>query len=292
MADAPVIDIRNLTLRYGRSEILHDITWQVDPGHVVGLLGRNGAGKSTLLHAALGLLDAHRGTCTLLGEDAPNCSDAVKERLGFVPQSPQMPGWTAVHRLITHHRSFYPRWDERLVERLIDRFGIDPGKRVSSLSLGQQQALSLILALAPQPDLLVLDEPAASLDPVARRVFQEVVLEVVMDGRRSVVLSSHLTSDIERVCDRVLVLKAGRTAFDGDLGELKASVKRIQVIANVVLPLRLTMPGLLAWEVSGTVGTATVQGDDPMAAIRMAFPDAELSLQDLPLEDLLVEMHR
>ena len=224
--ETPSAELRGVHLAYPRGDtVLNGLDWQLLPGQVVGLLGRNGAGKTTLLEALLGLREPQAGRVTLFGQDVQALDDAARARIGYVPQhSDLFEGFTAA-QLLAYFRSFYPRWNEARVEGLLSRWDIPRDKVVRKLSGGQQQRLSIIRALAHEPDLLVLDEPVASLDPVGRRDFLRQLVEQVLDRGTTVVFSTHILSDLERVAFNLAFLSGGRISVQAPLDELLEQVR-------------------------------------------------------------------
>ena len=213
-------DLRGLVLSYGKQQVLKTLDWKLPAGQVVGLLGRNGAGKTTLLEAMLGLRDLQSGSVQLFGETGPMLSDAVRARIGYVPQrSDLFEGFTA-DQLLAYFRSFYPRWNDAKVQGLMSRWDIPRDQPIARLSGGQQQRLSIIRALAHEPDLLVLDEPVASLDPAGRRDFLRELVGEVLNRGTTVVLSTHILSDLERVAFHVAFMRDGKIGVQGPLDEL------------------------------------------------------------------------
>jgi ABC-2 type transport system ATP-binding protein len=221
-----VIEARGLGKRYGRKWALTDCSLEIPAGHVVGLVGPNGAGKSTLLNLSVGLLAPTAGAIEVLG-GKPASSPEELGRVGFVAQdTPTYSGLSvADHLRLGAHLN--PTWDEAAAESRIDRLGLDPGQKAGKLSGGQRAQLALTLAVAKRPELLILDEPVASLDPLARREFLQILMETVADQGVSVVLSSHLVADLERVCDYLIVLVASRVQIAGPVDELLAEHHRL-----------------------------------------------------------------
>ena len=221
-----VIAASGLGKQYRRTWALRDCTLAIPEGHVVGLVGPNGAGKTTLLRLATGMLTPTRGTITVLGQ-RPAAGPAQLARVGFVAQD------TAVYARLTvadHLRLgawLNPGWDDDLAQQRIGQLALDPKQRAGSLSGGQRAQLALTLAMAKRPELLILDEPVASLDPLARREFLQGLMEAVAEQRLSVVLSSHLVADLERVCDYLVVLVASRVRVAGEVSDLLASHHRL-----------------------------------------------------------------
>jgi ABC-2 type transport system ATP-binding protein len=221
-----VLEARALGKRYGRRWALSDCTLDVPAGQVVGLVGPNGAGKTTLLHLAVGLLQPTAGTVEVLGGPPP-ASPAQLARVGFVAQdTPTYRGLTvADHLRLGAHLN--PGWDGAMARDRIRHLGLDQRQKAGKLSGGQRAQLALTLALAKRPELLILDEPVASLDPLARRDFLQGLLEAVVDQGLSVVLSSHLVADLERACDYLIVLVGSQVQVAGEVEHLLATHRRL-----------------------------------------------------------------
>ena len=217
-----VIEAQGLGKRYRRLWALAECTLSVPAGQVVGLVGPNGAGKTTLLSLATGMLAPTAGTITVLG-GRPAAGPAQLARVGYLAQdAPVYAGLTvADHLKLGAHLN--PGWDVRLARDRIGRLGLDPGQKAGTLSGGQRAQLALTLAVAKRPELLILDEPVASLDPLARREFLRDLMESVAEQGLSVVLSSHLVGDLERVCDYLIVLVASRVMVAGPVDDLLAA---------------------------------------------------------------------
>jgi ABC-2 type transport system ATP-binding protein len=217
-----VIETNGLGKRYRRLWALADCTLSIPPGHVVGLVGPNGAGKTTLLSLATGLLAPTTGNIEVLG-GRPGAGSAQLARVGYLAQdAPVYAGLpVADHLALGAHLN--PGWDAELASGRIDRLDVDPRRKAGTLSGGQRAQLALTLAVAKRPELLILDEPVASLDPLARREFLQDLMEAVAEQELSVVLSSHLVADLERVCDYLIVLVASRVRVAGLVEDLLAT---------------------------------------------------------------------
>jgi len=221
-----VLETSALAKRYGRRWALSDCTLKIPPGLVVGLVGPNGAGKTTLLHLAVGLLAPTSGAITVLG-DRPAKGATQLGRVGFVAQDTPLYAGLSVADHLHFGAWLNLGWDERLAQRRIEQIGLDPRQGVRELSGGQRAQLALTLAVAKRPELLILDEPLSSLDPLARREFLQNLMESVAEHQLSVVLSSHLVSDLERVCDYLIVLVSSHVQVAGEIEGLLASHHRL-----------------------------------------------------------------
>jgi ABC-2 type transport system ATP-binding protein len=290
---APYIVANALAKSFGGTPVLADVSIAVQPGDIVGVLGKNGAGKTTLLELLLGFTPATAGSAQLFGYDSYRLPGAAKARIGFVPQQDELVNQLTAADQIGVIASFYPSWDDALVVRLSREWEVDLRQRVKSMSVGQRQKLSILLALGHKPDVLILDEPVASLDPIARRQFLEQIVEVAADGRRAVVFSSHIVSDVERLANRIWILKDRRMYWQGDSDSLKESIVRVHVRATRPLPPSFAIPHALRLQRNGTTATAVVQGwrhdlqDDLAASL-----GAEVEVEQLALEDIFLELHR
>jgi len=218
---------------YEGSSVLAGVDLVLEPGSVLGLVGRNGAGKSTLIRAMLGLLQPLAGEATIFGEPALGLSDATKARIAYVPQQPDALPWLNARQMFDFVSRFYPRWDKDFAKSTLERWQIQPDKLMAKLSPGERQRVDLIRALASQPELLVLDEPAAALDPVARReLLREVALRAGESGT-TVLFSTHIVSDLERVASEVAFLHQGRLLMRCSVDETKERYARLWLPARM-----------------------------------------------------------
>jgi ABC-2 type transport system ATP-binding protein len=276
---SPVLQAEGLTKRYGRRVALSDCSLAIPPGRVVGLVGPNGAGKTTLLNLAVGMLTPTAGTIEVLGGH-PASGAAQLGKIGYVAQeTPTYAGLSIADHLRFGART-NPGWDQRVADDRIAQLGLDPAQKAGKLSGGQRAQLALTLAVAKRPQLLVLDEPVASLDPLARREFLQGLMAYTAEQQTSVILSSHLVSDLERVCDYLIVLVASRVRVAGDAEELIASHFRITGARREAADLP---EGVEAIEHSFTERQSTF-------IVRAAAPidDPSLTVEKLTLEDLVL----
>jgi ABC-2 type transport system ATP-binding protein len=221
-----VIETRALGKQYVRKWALRDCELTIPEGKVVALVGPNGAGKTTLLQLAAGLLAPSAGSITVLG-GRPSDGPAQLEKLGFVAQDTPNYAGLSVAKHLRMGAYLNANWDQELAQSRIAHLGLDPRQKAGSLSGGQRAQLALTLAIAKQPELLLLDEPLASLDPLARREFLQGLMEIVAKHEVSVVLSSHLIADLERVCDYLVLLVASQVQLSGEVTELLAEHYRL-----------------------------------------------------------------
>jgi len=209
--------------RYGATWALHDCTLEIPAGSVTALVGPNGAGKTTFLQLVVGLARPTDGTVAVFGADPVGDPAAVLPRLGFVAQEHPLYSGFTVAETLKLGRKLNPGWDDELARARVELLGLPLDRKAGKLSGGQQAQVALTLALAKRPDLLVLDEPVASLDPLARREFLQSLMEAVAESGLTVILSSHILADLERVCDRIVILANGRTQLAGAIDDVVAA---------------------------------------------------------------------
>jgi ABC-2 type transport system ATP-binding protein len=223
MKDTIAIRMSGLGKRYGSRWALRDCTLEIPAGSVTALVGPNGAGKTTLLHMVIGLLEPTTGLVEVFGRSPLRDAKEVLPRLSFVAQDHPLHRNLTIAETLTYGRKLNPSWNQQLATERVEQLGLSLKQKVARLSGGQQAQIALTLALAKQPRLLLLDEPVASLDPLARREFLNAVMEVVVDDGITVVLSSHIVAELERVCDHLVTLAQGGTQLTGSISEIVES---------------------------------------------------------------------
>lgn len=286
----PWIRMDKLNQRFGLTRALNNVSGEVGGGEIVGLIGRNGAGKSTLLEVLAGLIVPDQGASQLMGHDSRRLPDSVREQLGFVFQDDELFGWMKVADHIDVVGAHYRNWDRQRALDLAERWSIPLYQRVSSLSRGQRQKLAILLAIVHQPTVLLLDEPASALDPVSRRAFLAELVELACDGQRTMVLSSHLLGDIERLADRIWLMREGELIIDESLDELKDSVLRLafQGMAAGTIP---ALSALISQKEDewGTVVVARHPGAETLTELEGRF-GPRLRVSTLKLEEIALEV--
>ena len=288
----PVVHVADLHKSFGKQPVLQGVNWSIEPGAIVGLLGRNGAGKSTLLECLLSLREADAGAIVLMGEPVTALSDTARANIGYVPQKSELFEWMTPVQMLDYFKTLYPRWNAQKVAALLARWGFDAhacGKPISKLSGGEKQRLSIIRALAHEPGLLVLDEPVASLDPLGRRDFLQELVHDVIERDTTVIFSTHILSDLERVALDVAFLHGGKIALEGALDELMESAVRISGDPAALAALR---PQHEIRRHRHADGSVTVLARLSCTEDEQLRACAGLRIDTLNLEDLFVEVTR
>ena len=292
MTDA-IVQASGLGKSFGRKTVLHDVSFSIGPGEVVGVLGKNGAGKTTLLELMLGFTAPSAGSVQVFGHESRTLPGPAKIRVGFVPQQDELLDQLSAADQLRVIASFYPKWDGELIDRLCAEWSIDTRARIKVMSVGERQKLSILLAFGHKPDLLILDEPVASLDPIARRQFLEQLVAISADEQRAIVFSSHIVSDIERLANRIWILKEGRLDWQEDLDSLKESIVRVHVRSTGGELPQLEIPGALALRRQGTTLTAVVRGWNAGAQAALEQSGSvRVEIEPLSLEEIFLELHR
>ena len=290
-ADPPAVRIDGLEKRFDARVVLHELDWSVPQGRIVGLLGRNGAGKTTLLRCMIGLSPVDAGTIRLFDEPMTEPGGERLQRIGFVPQTFDLFPWMKVRGYLDFTAAFYPKWNTSFAERLLDSWEIDRRQKIGRLSQGQRQKLAIVRALAPDPDLLLLDEPVASLDPQARRAFMDELMPLVQHSGKTVVFSTHITADLERAGADIALLKDGHIVLESPLPSLRARFRRVILEREGGWRAPPAFDDVLHSSVADGEARLIVDGigDDRLQALAQR-ESARLRIEPLSLEDLFVEL--
>ena len=255
-----VIQIDGVTRRFGSTTALDDVSLSVPRGTVFGLVGVNGAGKTTLLKHVLGLLKAQTGRVRVFGLDPVADPVGVLSRIGYLSEEKDLPDWMRVDELLHYSRAFYSNWDDQFADELRQTFDLDPGKRIKQLSRGQRARTGLLVALAYRPDVLVLDEPSSGLDPIVRRDILAAIIRTISEEGRTVLFSSHLLDEVERVCDHVTMIDKGRIVLCGELDQIKGSYHCLTVRFGTPRSHPPAIAGALTWKGAQHEWTAVCNG--------------------------------
>lgn len=242
----PIIEIRGLTKKFKKKLALDSVDLDIFPGRIVGLLGPNGCGKSTLLRHMVGLYLPTYGSCVTCGCDAAKLGPKEYLKIGYVHQESELLNWMTVGQLIGYVSEYYPNWNKDLVDRYLHDFEIMIKDSIGSLSPGQRQKLAILLATGHEPDLLILDEPASALDPISRARFLELLIKIIQQEEKTIIIASHILTDVEKVIDHVIIMKGGHIVQNQGLDELRECYLRVRLTSiNKQLPERLPFEKVL-----------------------------------------------
>lgn len=293
MPTVPAIEADHLTKLYPNGRGIQGVSFTVQQGEIFGFLGPNGAGKSTTIRTLMGFLTPNGGSARVLGHDVVTDSLAVRRLVGYLPSEPALYGELTgeQHLALSLRIHGKPELMGR-AEALARRLEVDLGQRVRNLSRGQRQKVAIILALAHDPEVLILDEPTTGLDPLAQEVFHALLREEVGRGR-TVFMSSHILAEVERMCERVAIIRSGRiVAQDSVVALKKQRVKRVAVEFRGSVPDFGALPGVMDLKVEGLRVRFTYRGPlDPLLGILAAHPVADMTVEDPSLEEIFMAFY-
>jgi ABC-2 type transport system ATP-binding protein len=224
-----IVDVSDLSRSFEHKKALDDVSFRAQAGQVYGLVGSNGAGKTTLLKHLLGLLRATSGSVQVFGLDPVRDPVGVLSRVGYLSEDRELPEWMRIDELLRYTQAYHPTWDESYARELLETFALDPRKKVKDLSKGMRAQAGLIAAVAYRPELLILDEPSSGLDAMVRRDILDAIVRAVADDGRTVIFSSHLLDEVERMSDHVTLMHQGRVTLSGALDDVRGSYQRSRV---------------------------------------------------------------
>lgn len=290
-----VLEFDNIVREYIKAKpVLNGVTFSVGEGEVVGLLGRNGTGKTTLIQIAMGLLFPQGGTVRVFGLSPATDPVAIKKRVGYVAEDQVLPGTSSIAELVAFHKYLFPRWDEELERRILDRFRLSPKDKIMRLSKGQARAVALLCAVCHRPELLLLDEPAAGLDPAARRDFLEVAIQFLNREGATILFSSHYMNDVERIGGRAVILDQGKVRLDSSLDSLREDycVALVPAASAPNADALSAIPGCLRVRAVSRDWHALFHGspEDVYKRLSESLGTNGIRCDRMPLEELFVEL--
>lgn len=285
----PALTINELSKNFDGHVALDHASMQVPRGSIYGFIGQNGAGKSTTLKTVMGLIKADRGEVNVLGENAWGLPVATKAKIAYVPEVSFHFSWLSIEGMMDYVGQFYPHWNKKQALDLLDAIHLDPNKSIKSLSLGQTRSVSIIIGLACNAELLILDEPSGNLDVVARRLFQQVLLDYARAGDKTIVLSSHVLTDLERVVDHVGIIHRGKMLVEDELDNLKENLRYLHLIYSASPPEHFDIPGIVHIERFNNEARLAVANltSEELNQYRCT-QNAQIDIQPMSLEEIFV----
>jgi ABC-2 type transport system ATP-binding protein len=287
-----VLETQGLTKYYGNILAVDHMDLKIPRGCICGFVGRNASGKTTAIKLMLGLLNPTAGSSKLLGCDSAALTPAIRQRIGYVTEGHRLFGWMSIADLEKFQRVFFPRqWDDKFFAEMIEYFGLPKKQKVKHLSIGQRAQVSLALALAPNPELLVMDDPTLGLDAAIRRQFLAGMIEIIMREGRTILFSSHILGDVERVADRIVVIDKGVIRADCKLEQFRKAVKKVILTFKDSVPPQVDIDGLLHCRRSEKELALTLVStdDDKIAELAKSAKAERYHIVNMNLEDQFIE---
>jgi ABC-2 type transport system ATP-binding protein len=285
----PIIDIHRLSRRFGDKTALDEVSLTIPRGGVFGLIGGNGAGKTTLIKHILGLLKVQSGMVRVFGQDPIANPVGTLGRIGYLSEDRDLPNWMRVGELMRYTQAFFPNWDEAYAQELRIAFDLDPAAKIKNLSRGQRARAGLLVALAHRPELLVLDEPSSGLDPVVRRDILGAIIRTIADEGRTVLFSSHLLDEVERVADHVAIIHQGRIILTAPMDEIKETHRRVTLRFGQPLDRPPALVGTLSYAGQGSEWTYICSGEsDQLRSAAEAIGASVVGDSALSLDEIFV----
>lgn len=285
-----IVTVTNLCKNFGiKNQTLKNLNLKVSEGVVYGLLGQNGAGKSTTIRILMNLLKPTSGSIQVFGSSPDKLDQVIRQKIGYTSDTLQLVPWLKVYEALNYNGSFYDNWDDKYVMEWLKRLDLSLDKRIFQLSKGQKQKLSLIMAIGHKPQLLILDEPMGGLDPIARKDFLEYMIHLLQDTGTTILISSHLISDLEKICDWIGIIEKGQMKVESSLDELKQNVCKVKLVSDE--PIHINHPSLLHSENFGNMTIATFKNwtNHLKDEVKKQFPSIkELKSSHMSLEEIFV----
>ncbi len=293
MSDAIIIE--GLTKHYGQQRVVDSVSMRVPAGSVYGFLGRNGAGKSTLVKMITGMVQPDIGQATLLGENISEMRPATRARIAYLAEGHPLYRWMTVAQAVKFARGFHTHgvWHDRFLAAILDHFNISPRRKIGRLSNGQRAQVSLALALAPDPELLILDDPTLGLDTVVRRDFLESMIHLIQRSGRTIFFSSHILGDVERVADRIGVLVDGVLRVDCPVDTFKSALRRVVLEFNGGVPQFPACQGLVSQrQIGGKLEIVVVNYGEEHRELATGLGAIHVEEVEMNLEDAFIAYTR
>lgn len=285
---SPIIEMRGLTKSFDGKNAIDSVDLNIMPGSIIGLLGPNGCGKSTLIRHMIGLYLPNKGVCLTYGCDAGKLTQKELSRIGYVHQEGELINWMSVKQLIQYVSAFHSNWNTELEKRYINDFDVNLSDKVGTLSPGERQKLAILLAIGHEPDFLILDEPASALDPVARAKFLDMLIDIIQQEQKTILISSHILSDVEKIIDHVVIMKKGSILQDKSFDDLRDQYMRIKLTGlGGEFPDSLPFEKILSSERNNNQAVLVLENSDIDTIKTQAQSlNCRIDITPLPLEDI------
>ena len=287
-----VIKTTSLVKRFGKKVAVDNLNLEVPEGSVFGFLGRNGAGKTTTIKMLIGLLESSSGGVSVLGLDPKRDDVQIKRRVGYVAENQKMYDWMTIGEIMRFTGSFYQTWDNNLADELCKRLELSKKDKLKNLSRGMYGKVALLLAMAHNPELLILDDATSGLDVVVRRDFMEGIIDLIHKGGKTVFFSSHMIDEVEGVADWVGIIEQGKLIVAERMDDLKSSIRQIRMIFENNPPQEIKINGMLQVKIDGHEALVTVKDfkEDILKAMNEKYSPKTIDIINLSLEDIFVAL--
>jgi ABC-2 type transport system ATP-binding protein len=284
-----VVEVNEISRTFGAKKALDGVTFRATEGNVYGLVGSNGAGKTTLLKHLLGLLRAQSGAVRVFGRDPVRDPVGVLSRVGYLSEERELPEWMRVDELMQYTQAYHPTWDAAYARELLDTFALDPSRKIKELSKGMRAQAGLVAAVAHRPELLILDEPSSGLDAVVRRDILDAIVRTVADDGRTVIFSSHLLDEVERMSDHVTMMHEGRVTLNGELDDVRRRYRRSRVRFVEAFDRPPVLESALAMEGGGRMWSVVHNGPSEEFRLSVLTHGGEIvESRDATLEEIFL----
>lgn len=288
-----VVNLSNISLTFeGKASTLDSLHFQLEKGSITGLLGRNGSGKSTLMKVLLGLLQPDSGDVGCFGEAVTSLSVEARKRIGYVPQSDTPLSWMKLEEALAMIASFHNNWDHDLIKRYLTEWNLHKQDYIDEMSVGQQQMAAILMAIGHHPDLLILDEPVASLDPISRRQFLQAIVELNENLNKTILFSTHIVSDLERIASHVAILHKKKIRFHDSIDSIQESHCRLRIRGEALLDeIPSHLPDITHYRRDGNHASAMAKNWNPdkTQSLQEALK-ATVNAETMQLEELFMEL--
>lgn len=291
MSDELVIETNQLTKYFGDKVVVNSVSLKVRKGKIIGFLGRNGAGKSSFIRMLMGFLRPSYGTSKILGCDSLNLTPEIRERIGYIIEGHPLYPKMSIKQLREFSRASYSKWKDDVFAEMMAYFELDEKKKIIELSRGQRAQVSLALALSPDPEILILDDPTLGIDPVINREFIDAMVQLIQNQKRTIFFSSHAISSVDRIADEVIVLEGGELKAHAELSVFKDKIKKIQMKVKEWPPEVTAIPGLLKQVKLGDIVTLTIANftEEILSILKEKYEAVDIDVVDINLEDAFID---
>jgi ABC-2 type transport system ATP-binding protein len=286
---AEILQAKNLNKSFGRKQVLKDFSMHLEEGKVYGLLGKNGEGKTTLVRMIMGIIPIDRGHILYKGNEIRFNQPSYKKQVGYIPEESIFFSWMTIRELMAFNSSFYPEWNENKAKKLLDRFELDGKLKIKNLSRGMKLKLGLIVALAAEPELLILDDPTSGMDVPTRHDFLKGIIQEILDEGTTILFSSHMVHELEGIIDHLGILHNGQLILEENFEYVKNNAKKIHLVFDGTIPETIDIKGVLAKQIDGnTCDFGIYPWSDDLKKDLESLNPSKMDLDSMSLEEIFI----